>query len=214
MTSEGGSQESGRPQATIIEIETERLLLRQWEEADLEPFYRINSDRKVMEFFPSCLTARQSDELAQRCQSELKANGWGLWALEEKESGSFVGFTGLHTPGQPLPFSPCIEISWRLAPSSWGKGLATEAARAALATAFHRLHLDEVVSFTATGNYRSVAVMERLGMVRAEETFEHPALPPGHRLREHLLYRVSSAQWASFTFTESPCSRDSSAVRL
>lgn len=107
-----------------------------------------------------------------------------------------MGFVGLHEPAADLPFSPCVEIGWRLAPAFWGRGYATEAALAALEVGFARLGLPEIVAFTALSNLRSVALMERLGMVRDPEPFEHPALPPGHPLRPHCLCRLSRGRWA------------------
>ena len=181
----------------IIEIETKRLLLRQWKESDLKSFAAMNSDERVMEFFPTLLNKDQSDEKANICKSLIAERGWGFWALEEKSSGCFIGFTGLHIPSHDLPFSPCVEIGWRLALQFWGQGLVTEAAQAALHIAFTKLNLDEVVSFAVKGNVRSLAVMERLGMVKQSSNFEHPALPVGHKLREHALYKIKQSQWVA-----------------
>ena len=179
----------------IIETETERLQLRQWHAEDFAPFTAMNSDPAVMAFFPSTLDRSASDSMALRCQSLISERGWGLWALEEKSSGDFIGFTGLHIPQANLPFSPCVEIGWRLAKRFWGKGFATEAAMQALKTGFGVLNLSEIVSFTTMGNRQSRAVMERLGMQQDQQTFEHPAIPVGHPLREHCLYRLSQTQW-------------------
>ncbi|HBC57026.1 MAG TPA: GNAT family N-acetyltransferase, partial [Gammaproteobacteria bacterium] len=120
----------------IIEIETNRLILRQWKDSDFKPFSYINSDKRVMEFFPSTLSRTESDTLAELCQSLMAERGWGIWALEEKASKKFVGFTGLHIPTDDLPFSPCVEIAWRLSADFWGQGLATEAATEALRVGF------------------------------------------------------------------------------
>ena len=120
-------------------------------------------------------------------------------AAEIKATGEFIGFVGLHIPSTTLPFSPCVEIGWRLARTYWGRGYATEAARAALQAGFERLALKEIVSFTAIGNRRSRAVMERLHMVRDEETFDHPDVPDESGLREHCLYRISRANWEKNT---------------
>ncbi|MEW8625043.1 MAG: GNAT family N-acetyltransferase [Candidatus Thiodiazotropha sp.] len=178
-----------------IEISTERLFLRQWRSTDLEPFAYLNADPEVMTYFPATLSRKQSDELAQRCQRLIQQRGWGFWAVEHKSSGKFIGFLGLHVPSADLPFSPCVEIGWRLAQSHWGNGYATEGGRAALQVAFGQLSLEEVVSFTTVGNRRSRRVMEKLGMGDSAETFEHPAIPPGHHLRTHCLYRITNAAW-------------------
>jgi RimJ/RimL family protein N-acetyltransferase len=142
-----------------------------------------------MEFFPSLLTREESDTMADRCEALISERGWGFWAVEIRDGGSFIGFVGLHIPTAQLPFSPCTEVGWRLAFNYWGHGYATEAARAALRVGFESLGLEEVVSFTAVANRRSRAVMERLGM-RESGVFEHPNVPVGNPLREHCLYRV------------------------
>jgi len=180
-----------------IEFDTERLRLRQWRAADREPFAALNADPKVMEFFPALLTREQSDALADRCQSLIAERGWSFWAVEKKATAEFIGFVGLHNPGPDLPFSPCVEIGWRLAAKHWGKGFATEAAQGALRIGFETLGLLEIVSFTAVGNHKSRAVMERLGMLDTKETFDHPKIPLGHVLRKHCLYRLSRRQWLS-----------------
>lgn len=178
-----------------IEFETERLYLRQWKSSDRVPFAALNSDTRVMEFFPAPLTRCESDAMADRCQSLIEERGWGFWAAESKATQEFIGFVGLHIPSAELPFSPCVEIGWRLAFHYWGKGLATEAARGALRVGFESLGLPEVVSFTTIRNARSQAVMERLGMRKAAATFEHPSVPVDSPLRGHCLYRLSREQW-------------------
>ena len=175
----------------LIKFETDRLHLRQWQVADRDPFAALNSDPRVMEFFPSPLTRAESDAMADRCESLIHERGWGFWAAELKTNGSFIGFVGLHNPSTQLPFSPCVEVGWRLAYEHWGKGLASEAARGAIRVGFQSLGLREIVSFAAVGNHRSRAVMERLGM-RESGTFEHPQLPEGSSLRLHCLYRLQS----------------------
>jgi RimJ/RimL family protein N-acetyltransferase len=172
----------------LIERTTARLLLRQWRSSDRKPFAELNGDPRVMEFFPSVLTRRQSDAIADRCESLIAERGWGFWAVELEQDRSFIGFVGLHTPTE-LPFSPCTEIGWRLAVDYWGRGFATEAAREALRVGFEVLGLEEIVSFTAVGNRRSRAVMERLRMTESG-VFEHPGVSVGSPLREHCLYRL------------------------
>jgi RimJ/RimL family protein N-acetyltransferase len=163
--------------------------MRQWRSSDRAPFAELNADPRVMEFFPSTLTPEQSDGMADRCESLIGERGWGLWAVELKTNGSFIGFVGLHIPVAELPFSPCTEVGWRLGFDYWGHGFATEAARAALCVGFETLGLDEIVSFTAVANLRSRAVMERLGMQQSG-LFDHPSVPVGNSLREHCLYRL------------------------
>lgn len=174
----------------IITLNTAYLQLRQWCASDREPFAALNADAAVMEFFPATLTRQQSDALANKIEELIARRGWGFWAVELTGLAPFIGFVGLHVPEHPLPFSPCVEIGWRLAPNYWGKGYACEAATAALQFAFERLGLDEVVSFTAALNLRSQAVMKRLGMQCDGALFQHPGVPPGHPLRTHVLYRA------------------------
>jgi RimJ/RimL family protein N-acetyltransferase len=174
-----------------MELRTERLLLRRWRPTDREPFAALNADPEVMRWFHSPLSRAESDALARRIEAGFDERRWGLWALEEHASGRFLGFTGLNPVGFEASFTPAVEVGWRLACDAWGCGYATEAARAALDCAFDWLGLDEVVSFTAAGNARSVAVMERLGMSHdPADDFDHPLLPAGDPLRRHLLYRV------------------------
>jgi RimJ/RimL family protein N-acetyltransferase len=180
----------------LIEPETGRILLRQWRDSDREPFARLNADRRVMEYFPSPLSRSESDAIADRCHALIAERGWGFWAAELKGATTFLGFVGLHVPSDELPFSPCVEIGWRLAHAHWGKGYATEAAMAALRVGFDKLSLDEIVSFTTIGNLKSQAVMKRLGMTMID-TFEHPALPAESPLRQHCLYRITSKQYAA-----------------
>lgn len=178
-----------------VELHTGRLRLRQWRLADRESFAALNADPRVMEYFPSILNREASDVMADRCESLISQQGWGFWALELIENSEFIGMAGLHIPSPDLPCSPCVEIGWRLAFTHWGKGYATEAARAALRFGFESLDLPEIVSFTTLGNHRSRAVMERIGMVDTGEIFQHPHVPEDSLLRPHRLYRMTQAQW-------------------
>jgi RimJ/RimL family protein N-acetyltransferase len=174
-----------------MHLSTERLLLRPWRADDLEPFASLNADPRVMEFFISVLSRHESDSLADRIERHLDEHGWGLWAVEISGGAPFAGYIGLATPRFEAHFTPCVEIGWRLAHEHWGRGYATEGARAALAFGFETLKLSEIVSFTVPANLRSRRVMERLGMTRdPADDFDHPALPVEHPLRRHVLYRI------------------------
>jgi RimJ/RimL family protein N-acetyltransferase len=182
--------------SVIPALTTERLILRQWRDSDREPFRRMNADAAVMEFMPKRLTAEESDGLADRIQKRLEERGFGLFAAELRETGSFIGFVGLSAPAFEAHFTPCLEIGWRLAREFWGSGYATEGANAVLRLAFMSLELSEVVSFTAALNVRSRGVMERLGMVRnTKDDFDHPMLSATDPLRPHVLYRLARADW-------------------
>ncbi|MEG0341861.1 MAG: GNAT family N-acetyltransferase [Acinetobacter sp.] len=173
----------------LIELETERLKLRAWQESDLQPFAELNADKDVMHYFPSVLTREQSDNLADKFQHLILDHGWGFWAVELKATGQFIGFTGLNTQPEQFIFSPCVEIGWRFAKQYWHQGYATEAAKACLKFAFETLQLKEVVSFTAVHNTASEHVMQRLGM-QAMFEFNHPALTQESPLSRHILYKI------------------------
>jgi ribosomal-protein-alanine N-acetyltransferase len=177
-------------------LETPRLVLRRWEDADRAPFAAMNADPVVMEMFPSTLTPQESDAFVAAIEAEFEVEGFGLWAVEVRATGAFAGFVGLHRVPPALPCAPAVEVGWRLATAHWGQGYATEAATAALSYGFDVAGLDGVVSFTAVVNERSQRVMRRLGMTRdPAEDFDHPRLPPGHRLQRHVLYRTDAAGW-------------------
>ena len=172
-------------------LETDRLLLRRWKASDREPFAEMNADPRVMEFFPDCLTREESDRLIDRIEAHFDNHGFGLFAAELKAEGKLIGFIGLHVASFQAHFTPCVEIGWRIAAPYWGKGLATEGSREVIRFAFDRLRLESLVSFTVPGNTASRRLMEKLGMTRdPADDFDHPKLPPGHRLLRHVLYRL------------------------
>ena len=180
----------------MTELRTQRAWLREWRESDREPFAALNADPAVMEHFPTVLSRAESDAFVDRIEAGFDARGWGLWALETTGSigqspAGFAGFVGLNLAAFDAPFTPAVEIGWRLARPYWGHGLATEAATAVLDHAFGAIGLQEVVSFTATTNVASQRVMQKIGMHHdPADDFDHPALADGHRLRRHVLYRV------------------------
>jgi RimJ/RimL family protein N-acetyltransferase len=176
-------------------LRTDRLLLRPWREADLEPFAALNADPSVMEHFARPLDRPESDAFVARIMAHFAREGFGFWAVEVPGVAPLVGLVGLARPAFEAHFTPCVEIGWRLASKHWGKGYATEAARLALAYGFETGGLAEIVSFTTAANARSRAVMERIGMHRDPvDDFDHPSLPDGHPLRRHVLYRIGSTR--------------------
>ncbi len=151
----------------------------------------MNADPRVMEHFPRVLTPEESERQVAGIADHIQKHGVGFWAVDVPGEADFVGFVGLSIPTFEAHFTPCVEIGWRLAFEHWGRGYATEAARAALDCGFQRLGLEEIVAFTVGANWRSRRVMERLRMTRsAADDFDHPRLPPGHPLRPHVLYRL------------------------
>jgi RimJ/RimL family protein N-acetyltransferase len=185
------------PTAAAPVLETDRLVLRGWRAADRAPFAALNADPLVMEHFPSTLSRAESDALVARIEDHFARHGFGLWAVEAPGAADFVGFVGLSIPRFEASFTPCVEVGWRLACEHWGRGYAPEAARAALGFGFERAGLDEILSFTVPANAKSRRVMEKIGMRRdPADDFDHPALPAGHPLERHVLYRMSREAWA------------------
>src|SRR5262245_49629952 len=174
-------------------LSSNRICLRQWRDEDRGAFAAMNADARVMEFFPARLRRLESDAMLDRIQEHFDEHGFGLWAIEVRDLAPFIGFAGLAVPRFTAHFTPCVEVGWRLAFEYWRHGYATEAARLALGYGFGILALSEIVSFTSAKNRRSRAVMQRLGMRRnCAEDFDHPALPAGHQLQRHVLYRLAS----------------------
>jgi RimJ/RimL family protein N-acetyltransferase len=169
------------------ELRTERLLMRRWRAADRDAFAAMNADPEVMRHFPAPLDRAASDVFADRIEARFDEQGYGLWALEVVDGPGFVGFTGLNPMPEGVPGAGGVEVGWRLARSAWGHGYATEAARAALHVA-GQVGLPEVWSMTAVTNLPSQAVMRRIGLHR-HATFEHPAVPVGHPVRPHVVFR-------------------------
>ena len=180
----------------MTELNTDRLLLRQWREADREAWAALCADTEVMEFLSSNRDRATSDMAIDRWQLRIEEQGWSFWAVELKRTGEFIGMAGLQVPAEPHPYLPCTEIGWRLAREYWGCGYASEAARCVLDFAFTDLRLLEVVASTAVGNKRSSAVMQRIGMSGPEATFVHPGVPEGSPLRQHVHFRISSTTHA------------------
>jgi 3-dehydroquinate dehydratase / shikimate dehydrogenase len=183
----------------MVLIKTTRLILRPWCEEDLEPFAKLNADPRVMEYFPASLSKAESDQLAQRIKNKMDEKGCGMWAVSVPGIAEFIGFIGLNSEDQvsfPAPFTPAVEVGWRIAFEYWGKGYATEGAKAALAYGFETLNLGEIVSFTAVQNMRSRRIMEKIGMHHdPKDDFDHPKLPKEHKLNRHVLYRLKSIDW-------------------
>jgi len=175
-------------------IETDRLILRRWREADRAPFAALNADPEVMRYFPAALTRAESDAAIDRMETAFNEKGISFWAAEHKADGRFVGLIGLQYVRDTLPIAPALEVGWRLTRDTWGQGLAPEGARAALAYAFAALKAPEVLAYTAATNAPSRRVMEKLGMTYDPASdFLHPKLAAGHPLQQHVVYRLKAA---------------------
>jgi RimJ/RimL family protein N-acetyltransferase len=172
-------------------LQTERLVLRRWLDADREPFAALNADPEVMRHFRGVLTREESDAMVDRIEARFDEKGYGLWAVQRRADGRFLGFIGLSEQTFEAPFTPCTEVGWRLARGAWGQGYATEGALECLHFGFEECGLEEIFSFTSAGNAKSRHVMEKIGLHHdPADDFEYPNLPPGHPLRPHVLYRL------------------------
>jgi RimJ/RimL family protein N-acetyltransferase len=171
----------------VTRLETERLTLRRWRPQDRAPMAAISADPAVMDF-PRPLTRDESDAELADFDARWQRDGFCFAAIERRADGVLLGMAGLARCDLGASLSPCVEIGWRLAPAHWGRGYATEAARAWLGHGLGTLGLDEIIAFTDPANRRSLAVMARAGMRRdPARDFEHPAMPPGHPLRPQLV---------------------------
>jgi len=177
-------------------LTTPRLTLRPWRESDLQPFAAMNADPQVMRHFPKTFTREESMAAVQRLQNHFTQHGFGIFAVEETATATFIGSVGLTHPLFQSHFTPCVEIGWRIRREFQNRGYATEAARAAVQFGFEKLKLDEIVSFTVPANQSSWMLMERLGMTRSPaDDFDHPKLPKEHPLSRHILYRLNQSEW-------------------
>ncbi|MCL8266104.1 GNAT family N-acetyltransferase [Leptospira weilii] len=175
-------------------LETERLVLREWEDGDIEPFYQMSSDPIVMEYFPALLSKNDSERFFEKMKAHFAEFGYGLWVLEAKQTKEWIGFTGFLNVAFYASFTPAVEIGWRLNSSFWNRGYATEAASFCLRYGFEQFKLSKVVSFTSVKNARSRSVMKRIGL-REIGLFQHPELPNEHNLSEHVLYQITHSEW-------------------
>jgi RimJ/RimL family protein N-acetyltransferase/MOSC domain-containing protein YiiM len=181
-----------------VRLETDRLLLKGWAAPARDALAALNADPAVMEFYPSTQSRDESDAFVDRIEAGFAEHGFGLWAVQRRDTGEFVGYTGLWVLPADRPLAGEVEVAWRLARSAWAQGFATEAARAALTYGFDVAGLDAVMSMTARINVRSWRVMERLGMLRDRSAdFDHPMLPVGHPLRRHVVHRIDRGAFPS-----------------
>jgi RimJ/RimL family protein N-acetyltransferase len=179
-------------------IETQRLHLRPWQEKDLPVFAKLNADPRVRRFFTSQLTQEESNASVALFGRMFALDGFGFMAAELRDTSEFIGLIGIQRMSFLLPgcSTPAVEIGWRFNEKSWGKGLATEGARACLDLAFGQFQLPEVVAFTIPINLPSRRVMEKLGMTRnPEDDFDDPRIAVGHPFQRHVLYRIQKSDW-------------------
>lgn len=174
-----------------MNIATDRLILRDWQDRDRAPFHAMCRDPLVMATLGPLMSREQSDELVDRLIGFQHEHGYTFWALERRADGRFLGLCGLKPGALNTPIEGAVEIGWRLSSDSWGRGYAREAAQASLDWAWSHLTVPAVMAITAQTNERSWGLMERLGMTRIPElTFEHPQVPHDSPLRPHIVYRA------------------------
>ncbi len=172
-------------------LETKRLILRDWKDSDRAPYAALNADPKVMKYMPGVLSEQETDELIARIRQSFEENGYGRFAVTLKDSGEFIGSIGLMKTNFDAPFTPAVEIGWRIAHPYWNKGYATEGALAVVMNAFEELDIPEIIAFAPKENAASQRVMDKLGMAYERGgNFMHPGLPPDHKLALHVLYRL------------------------
>ena len=171
-------------------IETPRLVVRPWREADRAPYHALCRDPEVMRFLGPLQSRAENDAAIDRMIAVQAERGHCFWAVERRDDGTLLGFCGL-LPGKP-PVEGDVEIGWRFGSAHWGQGYAREAAAACLAWAWANLDVAAVAAITVLANTRSWGLMERLGMVRvAEGDFDHPGVAEGSPLKRHILYRIA-----------------------
>lgn len=175
----------------VRELRTQRTLLRNWMDSDIEPWVEMNADPEVRRYFSFVATREQALAELARGRAALARRGWGAWALEVPGVLPFAGFVGLFVPAWSAHFTPAVEIGWRLPRTAWGQGYASEAAAAVAAFALDVLAVDELVAITVPDNEPSRRVMARIGMVHdASGDFAHPVIAPEHPFSRHVLYRL------------------------
>lgn len=173
---------------------TERLGFRNWQKKDIDPFYRINTDNDVMEFFPKKLTREETQKMVERLQVIFDESGYTFFAVDLLETSELIGFIGMINATFEAEFTPCVEIGWRLSPSTWNKGLATEGAKGCLKYAFTQFEMNEIYSITAVINKKSERIMEKIGM-KFQGEFEHPKLEENDPLRRHVFYKITREEY-------------------
>jgi len=172
-----------------IVTETDRLIIRHYKEEDFPAFAEMNADIEVMKHFPNPLSKSESRAMFERLNSRLDETGKSFWAVEVKENNDFIGFVGLSEPSYEMDFMPCTEIGWRLRSKYWGKGYATEAAKACLEVGWNEYELNEILSTAVTANLPSIHIMKKLGMTYVKN-FIHPSLEQWPEIEECVLYSL------------------------
>lgn len=172
-------------------IETERLIIRPWQDSDRAPFAAMGQDAAVRRFLGPLQTRAETDQTIDRMQALQASHGYCCWALERREDAAFLGFCGLNPGPVGTPIEGRNEVGWRLASAFWGQGYAREAALACLDWSWAHLPDPAILAMTVPANTASWGLMERIGMQRLhDQDFDHPGVPDGSPLKRHILYRI------------------------
>lgn len=172
-------------------FKSERLGFRNWNLTDIEKMQEINSDEKVMEFFPNIPTIEQTIEFVERMQKQFENNGFCYFAVDKLEDNEFIGFIGLSEQTYEADFTPCVDIGWRIKSSEWNKGYATEGAKKCLEYALNDLKLENIYSIAPKINKKSEHIMIKIGMKKQYE-FEHSLLEKFEQLKTCVLYKYGN----------------------
>lgn len=173
-------------------FKSDRLGFRNWKESDKLQMGIINSDCEVMEYFPSVLTQKQTDEFIDRMRTQFAKNGFCYFAVDQLENNELIGFIGINEQNFKSDFTPCVDIGWRLSKKQWGKGFATEGAKKCLEFAFNEIGLKSIKAICPEINNQSEKVMHKIGMKKIKQ-FNHPLLSNYKRLEKCVLYEINSS---------------------
>jgi RimJ/RimL family protein N-acetyltransferase len=175
-------------------FKSERLGFREWTQEDVPEFSKLNSDLEVMKYFPKTLVLSETIFFMERLQAHFSKNGFCYFATDELATNEFIGFIGLASQNFKSPFTPAIDIGWRLKKESWGKGYATEGAKKCLEYAFNELKIDKVIATCTLQNKKSENVMKKIGMKKLS-AFKHPKLSSHPEHENCVCYQIKASRW-------------------
>lgn len=169
---------------------SERLGFRNWVSADIDGLYEINRNKKVMAFFPSTQSKKQTEDFIIRMKFQFQQKGYCYFAVDILDTRKFIGFIGLSEQTFKSDFTPAVDIGWRLHPKFWHKGYATEGAKRCLEFGFNYLNLNKIIAIAPAINTPSIKVMEKIGMEKFEK-FKHPLLKEYQELETCIIYTIT-----------------------
>lgn len=167
---------------------SDRLGFRDWNISDIDKLFEINSDKEVMEFFPSLPTKSETISFIERMKNQFQEKGFCYFAVDKLVNNEFIGFIGLSEQTYPADFTPCVDIGWRINRKEWNKGFATEGAKKCLEYALNNLKINKIFAVAPKVNVKSEHIMEKIGLKKQYE-FDHPLLTDHKLLKTCVLYR-------------------------